>query len=171
MEIKSMHNFLKYFEKTRQQTNRVIEAIPHDKYDWTYKQGKFTFGDLLRHIASIERNVFAEVVKGNKPNYKGCGKEISDCYVTVLHYFNEMHKQSIEIFQTVSDIALSQTIRSLDGKDIQLGNFLRALIVHEVHHRGAMCIYLNLLGIESPPVIGLKEEQVIEISKQKQYEQ
>jgi len=126
---------------------------------------------LIRHIASIERNLFAEVVTGNKPNYKGCGKEIAVGYYSVLHYYNEMHRQSVEIFQTVSDESLKQIIKSLDGKDIELSNFLRALIVHEVHHRGAMCIYLNLLGIESPPVIGLKEEHVIEISKNKQHEQ
>lgn len=167
MEIVSMNNFLKYYEKTRQQTNRVIDAIPHNMFDWTYKKGKFTFGDLIRHIASIGRNLFAEVVKGNKPNYKGCGKEIAVGYDSVLHYYHEMHRQSVKIFQTVSDESLKQIIKSLDGKNIELGNFLRALIVHEVHHRGAMCIYLNLLGVESPPVIGLKEEQVIEISKQK----
>ena len=164
MEITSMQNFLNYYEKTRQQTNKVIMAIPKDKLDWSYKQGKFTFGDLIRHIAGIERYVFAEVVTGSKPKYKGCGKEIVDGYDAVLEYFHEMHKQSIELFKTVADESLKQKIKSLDGKEIELGNFLRALIVHEVHHRGALCIYLNLVGGESPPVIGLKEEQVIEIS-------
>lgn len=164
MEITSMQSFLKYYEKARVQTQRVAQAIPRDKMDWTYQQGKFTFGDLIRHMASIERNVFAEVVKGNKPNYKGCGKELADGYEEVFSYFNEMHKQSIEIFRTVSDELLKQKINSLDGKEIELGNFLRALIVHEVHHRGALCIYLNLVGVPSPPVIGLTEEQVIQLS-------
>lgn len=165
MKVSSMNNFLRYYEKIRQGTIRVIQAIPEDKIDWTYKHGKFTFADLIRHIAAIERYVFAEVAIGNKPSYKGCGKELADGYASVLQYFDEMHKQSIEIFQTISDNGLNQTIKSLDKQDIQLGNFLRALIVHEVHHRGAMCIYLNLLGVESPPVIGLTEEQVIQASK------
>jgi uncharacterized damage-inducible protein DinB len=164
MEVTSMHLFLNYYEKTRQQTLRVIQAIPEDKLDWTYKQGKFTCGDLIRHIGAIERNLFAEVVQGNKPKYMGCGKEIMEGYPNVHNYFSAMHQQSIEIFRTLRDESLSRMIRSLDGKEIQLGNFLRALIVHEVHHRGALCIYLNLFGVESPPVIGLKEEEVIQIS-------
>lgn len=164
MEIHSMNNFLKYYEKTREQTNRIIQAIPPDKLDWTYKPGKFTFGDLIRHIAAIERTVFAEVSIGNPPKYTGCGKELADGYEQVIGYFNEMHAQSIEIFRSIPDETLKQPAKSLDGKEIELGNFLRALIVHEVHHRGVICIYLNLIGVESPPVIGLKEEQVIQIS-------
>lgn len=165
MEIISMKQFLNYFEKTRQQTNNVIQAIPNDKLDWSYKPGKFTLGDLVRHIALIERNVFAEVALGNKSKYLGCGKEFAMDYEDVFQFFNVMHQQSVEIFQSISDEQLQQKILSLDGKEILLGNFLRSLIVHEVHHRGAICIYLNLLGVESPPVIGLKEEQVIELSK------
>jgi uncharacterized damage-inducible protein DinB len=55
-------------------------------------------------------------------------------------------------------------VKTLDGRLISAGNFLRALIVHEVHHRGALCIYLNLLGVKTPPIIGLMEEQVIQLS-------
>jgi uncharacterized damage-inducible protein DinB len=165
MEISSMNSFLRYYEKIRQGTIRVIQAIPEDKIDWTYKHGKFTFADLIRHIAAIERYVFAEVAIGNKPSYKGCGKELADGYDLVIAYFYEMHKQSIERFQAITDESLKQKIKSLDGKEITLGNFIRSLIVHEVHHRGAMCIYLNLIGVQSPPVIGLTEEQVIQASK------
>lgn len=164
MEIRSIDNFIKYYEKTREQTNKIIQAIPPDKLDWSYKPGKFTFGDLIRHIAAIERTVFAEVSIGNPPNYRGCGKELADGYEQVISYFHEMHTQSIEIFRSIQDEALKEPARSLDGKEIELGNFLRALIVHEVHHRGVMCIYLNLIDVESPPVIGLKEEQVLQIS-------
>lgn len=165
MEISSMNSFLLYYEKIRQGTIRVIQAIPEDKIDWSYKNGKFTFADLIRHIAAIERYVFAEIAIGNKPSYKGCGKELADGYKPVISYFHEMHNQSVERFMKVSDESLQQKIKSLDGKEITLSNFIRSLIVHEVHHRGAMCIYLNLLDVESPPVIGLTEEQVIQASK------
>jgi uncharacterized damage-inducible protein DinB len=165
MEITKMKPFLAYFEKTRQATTKVIEAIPPDKLDWTYMAGKFTFGDLVRHIAGIERYVFAEVAIGNKPKYNGCGKELADGYVNVVAYFNEMHRQSLEIFNSIPDDSLERKIKSLDGKEVELGVFLRALVLHEVHHRGALCIYLNLLGVASPPIMGLMEEQVIQLSK------
>jgi uncharacterized damage-inducible protein DinB len=165
MEIKSISNFVTYYERTREITTRVINVIPPDKMDWAYLPGKFTLADLVRHIAAIERNVFMEVIQKNKSCYTGCGKNLADGYDNIISYYHEMHKQSIEILNSLNDNDLLRSVKTLDGKDITIGNFLRALIVHEVHHRGAMCIYLNLLNIESPPIIGLKEEQVIQLSK------
>jgi uncharacterized damage-inducible protein DinB len=165
MELVTIEGFLSYYEKTRQNTLRVIAVIPHDKMDWAYMPGKFSIGDLIRHIAAIERNVFAAIAAGGRPCYTGCGKELADGYANIISWFHEMHRQSVGIFRSLPDEALRQKIKSLDGKDVELGHFLRALFVHEIHHRGALCIYLNLLGVPSPPVIGLKEEEVIQLSK------
>ncbi len=160
-----MNAFLSYYERTREITKRVIEVIPRDQLDYAYLPGKFTVADLVRHIAAIERNVFAEVAVGNKSTYRGCGKELADGYENIMSYFHLMHKESVEIFKSIKDDELKNKIKSLDGKEIELGSFLRALVVHEIHHRAALCIYLNLLNVESPPIIGLKEEQVILLSK------
>ncbi len=165
MEIKSIAEFIKYYERTREITNRVIAVIPHDKIDWTYRPGKFTIGDLIRHIAAIERYVFMEGIQGNRPAYKGCRKELADGYQNIVSYFNEMHRQSIEILSAMNDDDLLKEVKTLDGKITTVSNFLKPLIVHEVHHRGALCLYLNLLGVNTPPLLGLMEEQVIELSK------
>lgn len=165
MEIKSIKAFLSYYEKTREATLKVIQVIPKEKVNWSYMPSKFTIGDIVRHIAAIERWVFAEVALGNRPSYKGCGKELADGYENIITYFNEMQKQSVMIFKSLNDEDLSKIVKTLDGKDIELASFLRALFLHEIHHRGALCIYLNLLHIETPPIIGLKEEQVKQLSK------
>ncbi|MEO6669849.1 MAG: DinB family protein [Ferruginibacter sp.] len=165
MEITNIESFLLYYEKTRQITTKVIDVIPVDKMDWAYMPGKFTIGDLIRHIAAIERYVFAEIAIGNKPSYTGCGKDLADGYENIISWFHEMHSQTITIFKTLRDESLNKKVRSVDGKEIELGMFLRALIVHEIHHRAALCIYLNLLNVDTPPIIGLKEEQVIQLSK------
>ena len=66
MEIKSIKAFLSYYHKTRETTLKVIQAIPKDKINWSYMPGKFTIGDLVRHVAAIERWIFAEVAMGKK---------------------------------------------------------------------------------------------------------
>ena len=161
MEIKTIESFLNYFNKVREGTNRIIQVIPPDKMNWTYKPGKFTMADIIRHIAAIERNVFAELVAGNTPSYKGCGKELADGYDEVLLYFDEMHKQSLQIFNSLNDEDLNRKIATLSNAETKIGSFLRALIIHEVHHCGALCIYLNLLDIATPSIFGLTEKQVI----------
>lgn len=164
MEIRSVKEFIKYLERTHTITSRVIDVIPPGKIDWQYMPGKFTLGDMVRHIAAIERFVFMEVIRGNKPAYKGCGRELADGYENTISYYREMHQQSLHILSHLTDSDLEKKIKTLDGRETTAANFLRALIVHEVHHRGALCIYLNLLGVATPPVIGLSEQQVIELS-------
>ena len=58
MEIKSVESFLDYYEKIRGRTLRVIKAIPPEKMNWSYREGKFTLADLVRHIASTERYMY-----------------------------------------------------------------------------------------------------------------
>jgi uncharacterized damage-inducible protein DinB len=164
MEIKTIESFLSYYDRVRETTNRTIQAIPSDKMDWTYMPGKFTFADLVRHIAAIERNLFAESVSGNPICYTGCGKELADGYENVIAYYNEMHQQSMQIFNSLNDRDLKRKIISLNGKETEIGSMLKALIVHEIHHRAAMCIYLNMVNVKSPPLFGLTEEQVIQKS-------
>lgn len=165
MDNTSIAKFIKYYQQIRFITNRVIDVIPPGKMDWSYLPDKFTIADLLRHIAGIERYVFMEVIQGNKPSYKGCKKDVADGYENTLLYFHELHRQSIEVLSALDDKDLQNEICTMDGKVTTVSNFLRALVVHEVHHRAALCIYLNLIGVSTPPVIGLTEEQVIEISK------
>jgi uncharacterized damage-inducible protein DinB len=164
MENNTIDSFLSSYKRAREITKRVIGVIPHDKLDWSYKPGKFTIADLIRHIAAIERNVFAQVLSGNPPTYTGCGKDLADGFDNIMIYFNEMHEQSIEMITSLRRQDLTRKIKSLDGKEVELENFLRALLTHEIHHRAALCIYLNLLGVNTPPILGFSEEQVIQLS-------
>ena len=36
----------------------------------------------------------------------------------------------------------------------------RAMVEHEVHHRGQIYIYLGMLGVKTPPIYGLTSEEV-----------
>ena len=53
MQIQDLNVFLEYLEKVHQRTVRVVSCIPADKLEWSFREGKFTLGDLVRHIAAI----------------------------------------------------------------------------------------------------------------------
>ncbi|MBS7787978.1 DinB family protein [Flavobacterium sp. CYK-55] len=164
MEIKTIQRFLSYYENIRSGTKVIIQTIPRDKINWTYKPGKFTMADIIRHIAAIERYLFAEIVLGKPPAYMGCGPDLADGYEQILTYFDQMHAESVDIFKALNDQDLSRKINTVNGTQTSLSNFLRALVVHEIHHRAALCIYLNLLDIQTPPLLGLTAEQIIQKS-------
>lgn len=161
MEVTAIQSFLSYYKRVREGTLRLIQVVPEDKLEWTYKPGKFTIGDSIRHIAAIERNLYAEVVQGRPVRYTGCGKELADGLENVLAYFNKMHEESMAIFSAFTDEDLKRKVKTLDGKETTIASFLRALIIHEVHHRGALYNYLSMLDIKTPPIFGLTSEEVI----------
>ncbi len=164
MEIKTIRGFLDYHERTKEATRRLINVIPPDQLEFAYLQGKFTIADLIRHIAAIERTVFAEIAIGNPPAYKGCGPELADGYDGIVAYFNRMSEESAAIFKSLKDDDLARKVTTMNGSKTDLGSFLNALFVHEIHHRGALYIYLNMIGVKTPPVFGITEEQVKQFS-------
>src|SRR5688500_6701694 len=75
-----------YFHRVRDRTMRVMRCVPPDKIDWTYRTGKFTIGDIARHLASIERWMFAENARLQPSTYPGHGAELADGYDAVVAY-------------------------------------------------------------------------------------
>lgn len=164
MEISSISSFLAYYEKIRSRTNSVIAVIPPGQLEWTYRPGKYTIGDIIRHIACIERYMYAETVAGRKSSYHGCNVSIAQGYDNVIQLFNSLHEESLSIFSSLSDEDLHRKCITPAGSNITIWKWLRALVEHEVHHRGQLYIYLGMLGVKTPPIFGQTAEEVEAIS-------
>lgn len=164
MEIRTIRPFLEYFDGIRARTLRVIECIPPDRLDWTYADGRFTFGDLIRHIGATERYMFAENVRGEPSRYPGHGRELADGWDAVLAFLARMHHEAMEIFSQLSDEDLVRKCTTPGSIPITTWKWLRAMIEHEVHHRGQIYLMLGIQGIAVPPLYGLTEQQVRERS-------
>lgn len=162
MEITTVGPFLEYYEKIRQRTTKVIDCIPPERLDWTYREGKFTFADLIRHLAATERYMYAENAQRKPSRYPGCGKDLADGYESVRGFLDRMHAESIAIFRGLSDADLAGRCTTPGGTEITIWKWLRAMVEHEIHHRGQMYLYLSMLGVPSPPIFGLTSEQVYE---------
>lgn len=160
-----------YWEKVRQRTQKVIACIPQEKYDWRYAEGKFSFADIIRHLATIERYMYAENVQLKPSRYPGHGPDVTngaqlaDSPTNVLAFFNQMHQESMDIFGRLTAEDLQKKCMTPGGVSITVWKWLRAMVEHEVHHRAQMYIYLGMLGIATPPIYGLTSEEVRERSR------
>jgi uncharacterized damage-inducible protein DinB len=183
MEITNLREFPSlwdndYWEKVRQRTLKVIACIPPEKYDWRYAEGKFSFADIIRHLATIERYMYAENVQLKPSRYPGHGPEVinvpevavglevaeppqrADSPETVLAFFNQLHQESMAIFSQLTPEDLQKKCVTPGGVSITVWKWLRAMVEHEVHHRAQIYIYLGLLGIATSPIYGLTSEEV-----------
>src|SRR5438067_4166740 len=97
MQIQHIESFLDYLAKIHQRTMRVVRCIPADKLEWNYRESKFTLGDQVRHIATIERYMFVETVSGRpsrcavvvviwRTDTSMCSNLLSACITRALSY-------------------------------------------------------------------------------------
>ena len=156
---------LKYHEQVRKRTLRLITCIPHDHVEWRYNESKFSVGDLVRHIATTERYIFAESVQFKSPRYPGCGKDMAEGYENILAFFNGLHNESMEIFSRLTNDDLEKKCLTPAGSQIDLGKWLMLMTEHEIHHRGQLYVYLGLLGVKVPPLYGLTSEEALARSR------
>ena len=160
MEITRIAPFLDYLDRVHERTRRVVIHIPAADLEWTPAAGKFTFGDLVRHLATIERYMYAETVHGRPSAYPGCGRELADGFDATIAYYDRLHDEARTLFAELTDGRLAEKCRTPADTPITVGKWLRAMIEHEAHHRGQIYLMLGMRGVATPPIYGLTSEEV-----------
>jgi uncharacterized damage-inducible protein DinB len=153
---------LEYINKIHGRTMRVVRCMPAEQVDWSYREGKFTLGDLARHIATVNRYMFAETLQGGPSRYAGCGRELAPTHNEIVSLMETLHEETVGIIGAVPDLNAKRV--TPDGAAISIRKWLRAMVEHEVHHRGQIYIYLAILNVPTPPLYGLTSEQLLERS-------
>lgn len=161
MEIRDRQTFLNYLDSTHARTRRVIERVPAADLEWAPAPGKFSFGDLIRHLACIERWMYAETVQGRPSLYAGHGRELADGLADVLAFYDRLHAESRESFASLTPEQLTGKCVTPAGTPITTWKWLRAMFEHEAHHRGQLYLMLALRGVTAPPLFGLTSEEVV----------
>lgn len=164
MEIRTFDSFLDYWTKIRARTVRVARAIPPQHLEWSWREGKFTPGDLLRHLGAIERYMFAENACGRPSRYPGHGRELADGYEAVMAFLDRMHRETRGLLGELPDDRLGERCETPGGVKLRVWKWLRAMVEHEVHHRGQIYLHLAMLDVATPPLYGLTSEEVYERS-------
>jgi uncharacterized damage-inducible protein DinB len=160
VEVQTIEPFLHYFGNVRERTSRVARCIPPEKIDWSYAPGKFTFGDILRHLAVVERYMWGENVQGRVSAYTNHGKDLASTLDEVLALMDRLHTESMHIFSRLSPEDLQRKCKTPADAEITTWKWLRLMVEHEIHHRGQIYLYLGMLGVPTPPLYGLTSEEV-----------
>lgn len=160
MEIRDPSVFLDYLGTFHSRTRRVIERIPPADLEWAPAPGKFSFGDIVRHLAGIERYMYAETVRGNPSRYSGHESALAEGFDATLAYYDRLHAESRAIFTALDAEALARKCLTPAGTPITTWKWLRAMFEHEAHHRGQLYMMLGMRGVSTPPIFGLTSEDV-----------
>ncbi|MFZ5825112.1 MAG: DinB family protein [Bacillota bacterium] len=157
--ITGVKPFADYFEGIRSRTLRFLDQIPPDQIDFAPHPGKFTLGDLVRHLASTEAMFTGAVLQGEWA-YRGHGRKHGASLEEALRYLKRTHEDCMARLRAAPDDLLRAKRPTLHGYPVSAWHLLMAMAEHEAHHRSQVSQYLVALGVEPPQVFGLKIEQV-----------
>jgi len=160
MEITRAQPFLEYLDRVHERTRKVILCVRDEDVEWHAAPDRFSPGDLIRHLAGIERFMYAETVHGRPTRYPGHGRELADGRTATLDFYDRLHAESRGLFAELSDARLAEKCLTPAGSPITVGKWLRAMIEHESHHRGQLYFILGMRGVTTPPIYGLTSEEV-----------
>lgn len=160
VEIHSIKSFLKYFSSIRGRTNRIIGEIPEEKINWAPSETSFSFAEIIIHIANTEYEVYIQNIMQRKSIYSGHQRNGILTKHDLIRYLEKNHEKTLEELLTLSDKDLHNRCETAAGASISIWKLLRVMIEHEIHHRGQIFTYLNLLGIKTTPIFGLRSEEL-----------
>lgn len=152
--------FTEYWRNARLRTMRVLDRLPTEDLEWTWTPGKFSFGDLYRHLAAIERYMFAENAMRRPSRYPGHAASLASGSIDVRAFVERCHEESLEIFSSLGAEDLASRCETPAGRPITVWKWLRSMVEHEAHHRGQLYMMASMRGIEIDPLYGLTEEEV-----------
>ena len=153
-------SFVEYWRGVRARTRRLLPLVPAPRLEWGLAAGRWTFGDLFRHLAAIERWMYAENVQDLPSRYRGHDKALADGPEAVAGFVDRLHEESCAIFAALTPERLAGKSVTPAGTPITTYKWLRAMVEHEAHHRGQIYLMLGVLGVKVPQLFGLTEEEV-----------
>ena len=144
----------------RRRTRAVAACVPESRLEWSLGEGRFSPGDLVRHIAAAERWMWGENVRGLPSRYPGHGIDLAEGKTAVLAYLDSMQDETAQIIGGLTSDQLESKVETVGGVEIRAWKWLRLMIEHEVHHRGQLYEVLGEMGVRTPSLYGLTEPEV-----------
>ena len=148
---------LKEFRAEVPATRRVLERVPGDKLTWKPHAKSRSLGELAAHIAGIagmaeKIATTDEFAPGGASPLKLNTKEIRD------RFDQNVRNAEAALSKMTEESANGKWRLVFQGKEIFSKSRVEALrsnvLNHLYHHRGQMSVYLRLLDVPVPAVMG-----------------
>lgn len=162
--LKSMTEFLRYFDAVHRRAVRDIAALPVEADGWTPAtgsgEGAWSINTLVGHMAG-SRLYFASAYCGEgwisprPPDVRGCDAWLPaiEESATLLH----------ERLEKTPDAWLDRKIEVIDTSGALSGwRILMMMLEHDIHHRSQIDTYAGLNGWNVPDIYGRSAEQIVQ---------
>lgn len=137
-----------------QTTRRVIEAIPLDKGDYRPDAVSKSALELAWHIVATEKRLLGGICAGVFDFSPMPRPEAVTNSAGMVEWFDESFA---EILQKLEGLSGEQLARIMDFRgmfQLPAASYLQFAMVHTIHHRGQLSMYLRPMGAKVPSIYG-----------------
>jgi uncharacterized damage-inducible protein DinB len=152
--------FALVWDREAQNTLRLLEALPTDKYDFRPDPLARSLGEMAWHLAEIEAYTSLGAAQKRfafdvKPPNSERPREIK----LLAPGFRRVHEEAVERLNKLDDTALDESLVYFDGRGMNLRDILwQGLLHHQIHHRGQLVLLCRLAGGTPPGLFGPNRE-------------
>ena len=143
-------------EREAKPARRLLERIPSDRLDWRPHPNSRTLGDLAWHMASIPL-VVSGMVQGTTAERTAViwPTQPRDMPAALDNHLEQARTNLARLNETALASAFTVTVNSREIVQTTRAGFLRwAMLTHFIHHRAQLGLYLRLLDLPVPSIVG-----------------
>lgn len=152
-------SILPEFNQEMYKTRKALERVPDDKFDWKPHPKSMTMGQLAGHLAELPGFSAAilttEVLDFDKGEYK---PTVVKNRAEVLDLFDKNIAKVREAIAASTDDHMKQNWHLIYQQkkmfEAPRADALRGSVMHVVHHRGQLTVYLRLNDVPVPAIYG-----------------
>jgi uncharacterized damage-inducible protein DinB len=147
---------LEHWAQVRQGFLQAMENIADEELFYSPRQGIWTLGLTICHIASVEELWFRGYVTHELSSLEEADYQLEDypSIPALRLLLAEVHARTLSMFNN-NGSAASVAAREVTlpwGPVISISEVLWHVLEHEIHHRGEVYLLMGLLGKEAPDV-------------------
>ncbi|MBM7693845.1 putative damage-inducible protein DinB [Peribacillus deserti] len=144
------NRFLHYFLSHRDVTNELISKIGKEHYQYQPTETSMPASKLATHILESFYKFAAAAKEGHLAPFQEKVEEESDLQKLAEIYTDKTR----QILESLSDRDLEREIdvSAMVGRNMTARQFLQLALDHEVHHKGALFVYVREMGHTDLPM-------------------
>lgn len=142
--------FFEQWDRIHNQSVRVMEVAPDDKFSWKPADSAMTLGELVCHLPESELFLVG-LITNNKVEPEEFGNLKSAA--AVVEAFNRIHEACKKAISELPEEELDITI-PFGSNSLTKRVLMHGMCEHEIHHRGQLYTYVRIVGVIPPPLFG-----------------
>ena len=142
-----------HWEQVRLELFQAIDMLDDAMLDFVPREGLWSLGDTLRHIANAEEGWFRYVVERQYDEWPPAySAEDYPSVQSIKKLLTDVHSRTEVYLEPLSWDDMETEIEAPWGHQYALKWIIWHIIDHEIHHRGEVFLMLGLMGIEAPDI-------------------